>query len=213
MLIDLAKRAAPVLLGFYGARILVKQVTQRVAATSKLGSLQGPVLSIAAVFAVHFLTKKVARLAKYRSELLLGTGLHMVDAVIGAFAPASVKAAIGVGDVYDRALGEYLYAGAGGQPAEDPAMGEYVQMGEYVAVGDVEEELGAVEEELGAVEEELGGEGSFGQGVEHNAMLRPVQRQAMLTPVPTRSYTRAVPSATEAYEDMRGFYQGIFAGG
>jgi hypothetical protein len=212
MLIDLAKRAAPVLLGLYGARLLVSKLGPRVPMVNRLGALQNPALAVGAVLAVNFITKKVARLAKYRSELLLGTGLNMVDAIISAFAPASVKAAIGVGDVYDRALGEYIHAGAG-QPAEDPAMGEYVQMGEYVAVGGVEEELGAVEEELGmgGVEEELGDQGSYGEGVERGAMLRPVQSQAMLEPVPTRSYTRNVPAATQAYDDMRDFYQGIFA--
>jgi hypothetical protein len=213
MLLDLAKRAAPVLIGLYGARLLVSKLGPRIPGVSRLGALQSPLLAVGAVIAVNFATKKIGRLAKYRSELLLGTGLNMVDALISAFAPASVKAAIGVGDVYDRALGEYLHAGAGA-PAEDPsmAMGEYVQMGEYVAVGDVEEELGAVEEELGMVEEELGLDDTM-QGVARGSMLRPVERQAMLAPVPTRSYTRGVDRATAAWEDPRDFYQGIFAGG
>jgi hypothetical protein len=207
MLIDLAKRAAPVLIGLYGARLLVTKIGPRIPLVSRLGTFQGPALAIGAVLFTNFVTKKVGKLAKYRSELLLGTGLAALDSLISTFAPASVKAMIGVGDVYDRALlGEYVQM----------PMGEYIHadgMGEYVAVGDVEEELGAVEEELGMVEEELGGEGSFGQGVSHAALLAPVPAQAYVTPVPNRSYLAPVPSATANFDEARGLYRGIFAGG
>ncbi len=214
MLIDLAKRAAPVLIGLYGARLLVTRVGPKIPGVSKLGSLQSPLLAVGAILAVNFATKKIGKLAKYRTELLLGTGLNALDALISAFAPASVKAMIGVGDVYDRALGEYLHAGAGPY-AEDPsrAMGEYVQMGEYVSMGAVDEELGAVDEELGAVDEELGDEGSYGEGVSQSAMLKPVPRVQMLEPVPTRSYLMPIPPATQAYDNPKSLYQGIFAGG
>lgn len=211
MLIDLAKRAAPVLLGLYGARLLVSKLGPRIPGVSRLGALQSPLLAVGAVLAINFVTKKVGRLAKYRSELLLGTGLNMVDTLIRAFAPDSVKAAIGVGD----GLGDYMYAPGMGAYAEDPsrAMGDYVQMGEYVAIGDVEEELGTVDEELGAVEEELGDQGSWGEGVSQSAMLKPVPRAAYLEPVPTRSYLMPVPPATQAYDNPAGLYQGIFSGG
>jgi len=206
MLIDLAKRAAPVLIGLYGARLLVTKVGPRIPLVSRLGTFQGPALAIGAVLFTNFITKKVGKLAKYRSELLLGTGLAALDSLISTFAPASIKSMIGVGDVYDRALlGEYVQM----------PVGEYIQaeMGEYVAVGGVEEELGTVEEELGMVEEELGGEGSFGQGVSHAALLAPVPAQAYVTPVPTRSYVSPVPAATSAFDEARGLYRGIFAGG
>jgi hypothetical protein len=211
-ILGLAKKAAPVLIGFYATRLLVSKLGPRVPGLDRLGMFQGPVLAIGGVAVTHFATRR-GPLAKYRASALLGAGLNMIDALISAFAPASVKAMIGVGDVYDRALGEYLNAG-GGAPAEDPslAMGEYVQMGEYVAVGGVEEELG-VDEELGGVEEELGDQGSWGEGVSQGAMLRPVERQAMLAPVPTRSYTRGVDNANAAWNQPRDFYQGIFAGG
>ena len=63
-----------------------------------------------------------------------------------------VNPMIGVGDVYDRALGEYvqmgeyLQAGQGYQPVDSSSMGEYVQL------SGAEEELG-VDEELGLEEE------------------------------------------------------------
>lgn len=212
-LLALAKQAAPVLIGMWGARALSTRVFVRIPGVDRLGVLTEPVLAIGAVVVTNFATKKVRFLAKYRSELLLGTGLNLVNSLISAFAPASVKAAIGVGDIYDRALGEYIHAGAGA-PAEDPAfaMGEYVQMGEYVAVGDVQEELG-VDEELGGVEEELGDEGSWGEGVSRGSMLKQVPQSQMLAPVPTRSYTMAVPPATQAYDNPAELYQGIFSGG
>lgn len=211
MLIDLAKRAAPVLIGLYGARMIVSKLGPKIPGVSRLGSFQSPALAIGAVLLTNFVTKKVGRLAKYRTELMLGTGLNALDTLINAFAPASVKAMIGVGDVYDAvgdyvAMSDYIHAG-NGQPVDDSSMGE------YVAIGDVEEELGLVEEELGVVEEELGDQGSFGEGVSSSAMLKVVPTQAYLAPVPTRSYLQPVPAATAAYDNPKSLYRGIFAGG
>ena len=213
MLIDLAKRAAPVLVGLYAARLLISKLGPRIPGVSRLGMFQSPALAIGAVLAVNFITKKVGRLAKYRNELLLGTGLNALDTLISAFAPASVKAMIGVGDVYDRALGEYVQMGEYIHAGQGAPVDDDLSMGDYVAVGDVQEELGAVEEELGMVEEELGDEGSFGEGVSRSAMLKTVPSQAYLAPVPTRSYLQPVPLATSAYDNPRSLYRGIFAGG
>lgn len=215
MLIDLAKRAAPVLIGLYGARLIVGKLGPRVPGVSRLGTFQAPALAIGAVLLVNFVTKKVGRLAKYRSELLLGTGLNALDTLINTFAPASVKGLIGAGDVYDRALGEYI-----SMPGIGGGMGEYLHdgggipiddsaMGEYVAVGDVEEELGMVEEELGmmGVEEELGDIG----GVSRGALVRAVPSQSFLAPVPDRSFVRPVLPATAAFDNPRSLMRGIFA--
>ena len=107
MLIDLAKRAVPVLIGLYGARLLVKKIGPMIPGTSALGSFAQPALAVGAVFAVNIATKKVAELAKYRNELLLGVGMAAIDALVTAFAPASVKGLLGVGDIYDQ-MGDYV---------------------------------------------------------------------------------------------------------
>lgn len=211
MLIDLAKRAAPVLIGLYGARVLVSKLGPRIPGVSRLGTFQGPALAIGAVLAVNLLTRKVGKLAKYRSELLLGTGLNALDSLIQTFAPASVKGMIGAGDVYQALgdyvqtvgpMGDYMYAGSGA-PIDDE-----LAMGDYVAVGAVEEELGMVEEELGAVEEELG---SVPGGLSQSALLKTVPQQAFLAPVPDRSFVKAIPDATSSFDNPASLYRGIFA--
>lgn len=211
MLIDLAKKAAPVLVGVIVSRVLIKQAN-KIAAFSKLGQAQAPALAIGAVLLTHVLTKKVGKLAKYRTELMLGTSLNALDVLISTFAPASVKGMIGTGDFYSQAFGDYvqmnpvngfgdyMYAGGGGPPISE--------MGEYVSIGAVEEELGAVEEELGMVEEELG---SIPGGLSEGSLLRPVPSQAMLAPVPDRSFVRPVPPATQAFDNPSSLYRGIFA--
>lgn len=207
MLIDLAKRAAPVLVGLFLARVATNKLGPRVPGISKLGQFQGPAVAIGTILLTHVLTKKVGKLAKYREKLMLGAGLNALEVLFQAFAPASVKAAIGMGDVYDRALGdyvrmgEYLHTGPDGAPIDD-------NLGDYVAVGDVEEELGDVEEELG-VDEELGD--SAGEGVSTTDLLKPVPTVDMLAPVPTRSFVRAVPKASEAFDNPSKLYRGIFA--
>lgn len=210
MLIDLAKRAAPVLIGLYGARMIVSKLGPRVPGVARLGSFQGPALAIGAVLLVHFATKKIGKLAKYRNELLLGTGLNALDSLVSTFAPASVKGLIGAGDVYqalgdyvampganNAGMGDYLYAGGGGPPIDDN-----LSMGEYVSIGDVEQELGMVEQELGmmGVEEDLGGE-----------LVAPVPTVPTLAPVPDRSFVRPVLPAGENYDNPALLYRGIFA--
>jgi hypothetical protein len=209
MLIDLAKRAAPVLVGLYGARLIVSKIGPKVPGVSRLGTFQGPALAIGAVLLVNFVTKKVGKLAKYRSELLLGTGLNALDSLITTFAPASVKGMIGAGDVYQAlgdyvalpganspGMGDYLYAGGGGPPINDD-----LAMGEYVAMGDVEQELGMVEQDLGmmGVDEDLGG------------LVAPVPTIQTLAPVPDRSFVRPVLPAGDNYDNPATLYRGIFA--
>lgn len=212
MLIDLAKRAAPVLIGLYGARLLVSKLGPKIPGVSALGTFQGPALAIGTVLLTSYATKKVGALAKYRSEILLGTGLAALDALISAFAPASVKSMIGVGDVYDRALGEYVQMGeyienvAGARPVNDG-------MGEYVQLTGAEEELG-LDEELGLEEElGLGDQGSYGEGVTHQDNLHAIPSQPYLTPVPQRSYVKPIGPASTMQDNPRSYYTGIFAGG
>lgn len=203
MLIDLAKRALPVLIGFYGTRILVNRLGPMLPGVSSLGTLQAPVLAVGGVVGVHFLTKKVGALAKHRNELMLGAGLSALDAIFHTFAPASVKAALGMGDYV--ALGDYI--GVGAVPLDDN-----MTLSDYIAVGGdgIEQELG-LEEELG-VEEELGNDllGGMPGGA---SILAPVPRRNFLAQVPARSFTKQIPAAGGSYDNPGQLYNGIFNGG
>ncbi len=208
MLIDLAKQAAPVLLGLYGARLLVNKIGPMIPGLSGLGTAQKPVLAVAAVLGMNFATKKVAALAKYRTALMLGTTLAALDTLFTAFAPASVKGLLGMGGMGDYVqMGDYLSVGA--TPIDDD-----IAMSDYIAVGadGVEQELGmGAEQELGAVEEELGNDllGGVGQG----SMLSPVPSRQFLSPVPARSFTSQIPAAGGSYDNAGQLYQGVFRGG
>lgn len=208
---DLAKRAIPVLLGLYGTRILVSKLGPLIPGVSALGTFQAPALAIATVIGVNYGTKKVTALAKHRNELLMGSALAALDAVFSAFAPANVKAMLGMGDVYDRGLSDYVavgdYVAMGGvQPIDDD-----IAMSDYIAVGNdgVMEELGmGVEEELG-VEEDLGNDaiGGMPGGM---GMMKRVPSQQFLAPIPARSFTRQIPTAGPGYDNPGLLYNGIF---
>jgi hypothetical protein len=202
MLIDLAKQAIPVLIGFYGAKVVASRLLTRLPFVASI-PFQGPVLAIGTVLGVNYATKKVGALAKHRSALLLGSAAAAVDTLIQAFAPASIKSLIGMGD-----MGDYLavgdYAQMGGGPIDDD-----IAMSDYIAVGGVEEELG-VDEELG-IEEELGND--LLGGVSQGSLLKQVPGRQFLAPVPSRSFTKQVPAAGGGYDNPGQLYAGIFGGG
>lgn len=207
---DLAKQAIPVLLGLYGARLIANKIGPRLPGISALGALAAPVAAVGTVIGVNFLTKKVGALAKYRTGLLLGSALAALDSLVTAFAPASVKTMLGVGDIYDQAMGEYV------------AVGDYIQMGgveeelgDYIQVGadpiDDDIAMSGVEEELGGVEEELGND--LLGGVSQGSLMKQVPQRRFLEPVPARSFTKNVRTAGQGYDNPNTLYQGIFAGG
>lgn len=202
MLKDVAKRAIPVLLGLYGSKLLVAKVSPMLTPLSALGQFQGPVIAIGAVVGMNYATKKVGALAKYRTELMLGTGLMALDTIFKAVMPDSVKSMIGMSDYI--AVGDYVQMGA--VPIDDS-----IAMSDYIAVGGdgVEEELG-LEEELG-VEEELGND--LLGGVSQSSLLKQVPSRQFLEPVPARSFTKQIGAATSAYDSPDGLYAGIFRGG
>jgi hypothetical protein len=203
MLMDLAKRALPVLLGFYGTRMIVSKIGPMIPGVSALGTLQGPVLAVGSVVGVNFLTQKVGALAKHRTELVLGAALSALDSIFQAFAPASVKALVGMSDYV--AVGDYFAVGA-------TPLNDQMTMSDYVAVGGdgVEQELG-LEEELG-VEEELGSDALLG-GVTQGSLLQTIPTQRYLAPVPARSFSRPIPTAGGQYDNPNQLYGGIFNGG
>lgn len=204
-LIDLAKRALPVLFGFYGTRLLVNKVGPMIPGVSALGTLQGPVLAVAGVVGMDQLTKRVPFFAKHKTELMLGSMFSALDAVIQAFAPASVKQLVGMSDYV--AVGDYFAVGA--TPLNDQMTMN--GMSDYIAVGGdgVEQELG-LEEELG-VEEELGSDALLG-GLTQGSLLQQVPSQRFLAPVPARSFTRGIPTAGGQYDNPDKLYAGIFSG-
>ncbi len=211
-LIDLAKEALPYAVGFFGTRILVKKLGTVIPGITQLGTLAQPALALAAIVGVRYACGKSAKLAKYKTGLTIGAAMAAVESVIATFAPASIKGMLGMGDIYDQAVGDYVatggmgdYLAIGGTPIDDDGT-----LSDYIAVGSdgVEEELG-LDQELG-VDEELGNDllGGVGSG----SMMEQVPSRQYLSPVPTRSFTRQIPAASGGM-DSGGLYQGVFARG
>lgn len=210
MFLDLAKQAIPVLLSVYGTRLVVNKIGPIIPGVSALGSLQAPVLSLGALGLAHFATKKVGALAKHKTGIMLGAAFAALDSIVTAFAPASVKQLVAPG------MGDYVsmgdYVGVGGVPLDDR-----MTLSDYVGVGGdgISEELG-LEEELGAVglEEELGNVRLGGlPGPVGSGLMKTVAMQRYVEPVPARSFTAPIPAASQAYDNAKDLYGGIFGGG
>jgi hypothetical protein len=201
-LIDLGKRVLPVLAAFYGTRLIVSKIGPMIPGVSSLGTLANPVLALATVIGVNWGSKKFGALAKHKESLLLGAGVALAESVFQAFAPASVKSLIGMSDYIQ--MGDYVAVGA--TPINDS-----MTLSDYIAVGSdgVEEELG-LEEELG-VEEELGND--LLGGVSTTSMMSRVPSQSFMQPVPARSFTKMIPAAGQTYDNPGQLYGGIFNGG
>lgn len=220
MFVDTLKSAAPVAAALYGTRFISRWAAPRIPGFNMVPAVaQGPVMAGLMVFGAHFLTKKVGKLSKYRGQILLGAGLNLVDQIVSAVAPASVKGAFGLGEyhsVYDNALSDYIAVGA--SPLDDE-----ITLSDYVEVGQLEEELGAMEElglmeELGEAEASanaatIDASNAFLGGVSQSAMMKPIASQPMVAAIPTRSFTRKVPRAGTGYDSSKTLYTGIFAGG
>jgi hypothetical protein len=214
--VDTLKQTAPIALSMYGSRAvcnMVKKHSGSIPGFSALGVHAGPVTAGLLLIAGTFVTKK-GRLAKMRREILVGMGLNFIDTALTTYAPASVKAYIGLGDedVYDQALAEYVAVGEYVQMGDDA----YAEMGDYIEIG-AEEELGMMEE-LG-VEEELGGTADqlqIGTGIGQRAgagMLKQIPGRSFTAPVPSRSFVKQIPQVGAGYDAMSNLYTGIFKGG
>lgn len=201
---DFLKKAAPVAIGLLASRFLVSKIGPMLPVSS-LGSLQGPVMAVAALAATHFATKKIGALAKHRDELMIGSTLNLLGSVFTAFAPASLQSMVGMSDYVS--MGDYIAVGGA------PPLHENFTLSDYIAVGSdgVSEELG-LEEELG-VEEELGNALMGGlPGPTSGGLMKPVPSQKFLQPVPARSFTKQIPAAGQQYDSANDVYSGIFAG-
>lgn len=213
------KQAVPVALSLYLTRALINKIGPSIPGVDKLGSFAKPVVAAGVMVAASYATKK-GPLAKYRQGIMLGTGLNLVDSLVSAFAPAEIKAMFGLGDsgMYDRAMGEFVNVGdylqVGATPIDDD-----IALSDYVEMSGVEEELGALQEELG-LEEELGNGSPFGDsgpnrlgGVGQSSMLKALKASSAVGAVPARSFTKNVPNAGPGYDNSSLLYTGIFAGG
>jgi hypothetical protein len=201
------KRVIPVAVSFLANRMVVNKFGPMLPVVSSLGTLQGPVLSVASLLLTNFVTKKVGALSRYREQAMMGAGFQALASLWTAFAPASIQSA--VGDYVN--MGDYVAVGAA------PPLNERITMSDYVAVGadGVEQELGmGVEEELG-VDEELGNVllgGLPGPTSGSMAMLKQVPSQAFIQPIPARSFTKGIPGVTPAFDASADLYAGIFGG-
>jgi hypothetical protein len=217
-LIALAKRALPVLGGFYGTKLIASKVGSMLPAS--LGTAATPVSAAITVAGLNFATNRFAPLRKYRSEIMLGSMLGFLDAAFSAFAPASLKTMIGVGDVYDRALSEYVgtgeYVGVGEFLDDDIAMNNYIAVGAQEELG-VDEALG-LEQELG-VDEALGASWDYGGlpggigGSPSPAMNAAIAPRAFAQQVPQRSFAKPVATVSGEFDNPSQLYVGSFSGG
>jgi hypothetical protein len=212
-MMDLAMMILPIAGSLYGARALSFKLAGKVPGLNRLpAQFQGPAMAAVLVGAGHFATKHVGALKKHRSGVLIGTGLNLLDNLLSAFAPASVKAAFGLGDIYDSGLSDYVsvgeYAEVGATPINDD-----ITLGDYMSVDGFPEDLG-VEEELG-LSEELGDSLSrqYLGGVSRGSMLKKIPEQPMLAAIPERSFTKEIRSAGPGYDKADVLYAGIFGGG
>lgn len=178
----------------------------------RLGRARRPIVAALMVLAGNVLTGpgRFGFLRKFRTGVMLGTGINLVDAIVSAIAPDTVKGMFGLSDA------DGIY---------DEALSEYTQVGDYVEVGDYEEEMGdyiavGAEEDLG-MEQEMGFEQEMGDpldrdylgGTGRGDMVAPVGHSRMLAAVPRRSFTKEVPGLTDRYDAGKKVYTGIFAGG
>lgn len=214
---DMIKQILPVAFSLYGARFASsKLATSNIPGLNQIpAQFQGVTMAGVVWGAIHFLTKKIGALQKYRGGAMLGAGLNFVDQAITAILPANIKAMIGLsdyvemGNIYESGLSDYLSVGA--SPIDDD-----ITLRDYIEVGALQEELG-VEEELGGLQEELGAADGLSRaylgGVAQSSMLKQIPSQPLLRPVPERSFTKDIRRAGQGYDNSDTLYGGIFGGG
>ena len=217
MFVDMIKSAIPVGLAIYAGTAVSTSLASRIPGLNLIpAKFQGTAMAALMGLAGHFATKKIAKLGKYRGPIMLGLGVNLLNNLVSALAPASLKSRIGLsGDLFADGLGDYVsvgglgdYVSVGGAPPLDDQM----TLADYVEVG-AEEELGAtVEEELG-LEQELGGPEAYLGGVQQSSMLAPIPSVSPLQTIPARSFTKEVPRAGAGYDNPRNLYGGVFSGG
>ena len=204
-LMSAAKKAVPILASLIGIRAATRLIAPRIPVN--LGIAQGPALAALALVGTKYAAKHIKFLSKYEDAMTIGAGINLVEQLISAFAPASVKGMLGMGGLSDYvSVSDYLQVGPGAPIDDNMALSDYVQVG-------IDEELG-LDQDLG-VDQELGMGDAFGQGGlgGSRGMLAPLASQRFLAPVPNRSFTESIPDVSAAFDDPNILYTGVFGGG
>ena len=228
----IAKQAIPIASSLYLSRI----------ASRKLGQLDIPVVpdrlqapAVASLLfgAGHFATKS-KQLRKWRTGVLVGLGLNLIDSLVSAFAPQSVKSMFGLAgadtDIYGPALSDYVamddYVALEGAPPIE----NHLTLSDYVAVGDsddglgleadlgsFEQDLGGIEEDLGDAYEDLGRTDDFANrrigGVNRRMLTAPINYKHSRGTIPSRSFSRPIRPASSDFDEPGQLYTGNFSGG
>jgi hypothetical protein len=212
------KSAIPFAASIYVSRFVTNQVGRYLPVGGSFGK---PLAAGVTMLAAHYGTKKIKFLQKHRMPIMVGTGINLIDAVLGAFAPESVKSMFGIAAAAP-AVAETAEAAEGYFTTDDyfavgdaPPLDDQLALQDYFAVGALESELGA-EEELGMLEQDLGAHDFANRrlgGVHRGQMLRTVPSASMVAPVPARSWTREVPEVGSGFDNPRSLYTGVFGGG
>jgi hypothetical protein len=225
--VDALKSAIPFAASLYGSRFVTNKVGPMLPGVDALGTAAKPAVAGLVMLGAHFATKKVKVLKKHRGAIMVGAGINVLDCLLGAFAPESVKSMFGIAGEVPVApeveptegyftTSDYYAVG------DAPPLDDQLALQDYVSVGDdLYSDMGA-EEDLGMLEQELGLEQDLGAadfadrrlgGVHRGQMLRPVKSASMLAPVPARSWTREVPEVGRGFDSHRSLYTGVFSGG
>jgi hypothetical protein len=204
------KQVLPIAGSLYAARLISGKLAGRIPGLGAIPeNMRSPALAVGLLVAGHFGTKKVKALRKHRYPIMIGLGLNAIDKLLSAFAPASVKEMVGVGEYVQ--IGDYYPA----PPLQDNiTLAEYVAVDDYVQIGDMEQDLG-MEMDLGLLEAGMGDDFADRHlgGVSRSSMTAPIGRMDYRAPVPARSFTKAVPHITDNFDNPDRLYTGIFGGG
>lgn len=201
--VEALKSTAPVAVGFFAGRALATKGMELLKArlpasvSTALGQHDGPVASLLAVVAAHYATKKIGKLAKYRTALMIGTSLNAFYTALKTYNPGGVAGYLGVGD----------WPAYGPQGAFPVATADYIDTSDYIEVGDYIE-TGAYEDV--AAYEDLGTAVGGYQGGRVK-MLGPIPRVA--SKVPIQRFPASVPAEHWSPSAEEALYTGVFAGG
>ena len=235
-MMDAVKMALPIAASLYGGKFLTTKIVGVMPEAMKsslrdLGgyNMQKPVAALALFGAGFYGTKKLkGKAGKYRPAIVLGLGINLVDALVCTFAPGDVCGTLGVKSEETSAdadapsaASDYVQVGEYVGIGDVPPIDDDITLADYVEIGDLEADLGALESELGmsaelGAEEDLGRVGGFANrhlgGVHRNEMLKQIPAAKMVAPVPARSFVGKVPGIGQGFDSDSRHYSGMFGG-
>lgn len=119
------KAALPIAAGLYASRFAANAIGPRVPGLSSLGQHAAPATAVGVLAVTSYVGPKVIKNQSTRMNVMLGMGISVIDTILKTYAPESLRAPIGVKDVYDDALNGL------GAPYQE--MGNYVEISDYVS--------------------------------------------------------------------------------